>query len=50
MTGSDFGSLLPNSLTAWLVGALTLAFLFVPLGIWKAVEIVIWVCHHIHWK
>ena len=21
---------------------------FLPLGVWKAVEIIIWVCHHIH--
>jgi uncharacterized membrane protein len=23
---------------------------FLPLGVWKAVEIIIWLCHHIHWN
>ena len=25
-----------------------LCILFVPLGLWKLVEIIIWVCKHIH--
>ena len=23
---------------------------FLPLGVWKAIEIIIWLCHHIHFS
>jgi hypothetical protein len=23
--------------------------IFIPLGLWKFIEILIWFCHHIHW-
>jgi hypothetical protein len=25
-----------------------LCVIFVPLGAWKLIEIIIWVCHHVH--
>ena len=27
-----------------------LAAIGATLGLWKAVEIVVWFCHHIHWN
>lgn len=29
-------------------GLLLTCMVFVPLGVWKLVEIVVWLCHHIH--
>ena len=23
---------------------------FLPLGVWKLVEIIIWICHHVHFN
>ena len=35
-------------ITPMLCTMAVLLAIFVPLGLWKAVEIVIWLAHHIH--
>jgi uncharacterized membrane protein len=43
MTGSDFSS----AFAPWYF-ICAAAFLLMPLGLWKLVEIIIWVYHHVH--
>ena len=31
-------------------GLILLCIIFVPLGLWKLVEIIIWICRHIHFS
>lgn len=45
MTGSDLAGAF-SGFAILLVGAL----LLLPLGLWKLAEIVIWLCHHIHFS
>ncbi len=44
MIGSDFASGIARILAPIVLFALA----FSALGVWKAVEIVIWICHHVH--
>lgn len=43
MTGSDFGAF-----GAFYGLLLLCAIVLAPLGLWKLVEIIIWLCHHVH--
>lgn len=43
MTGSDFGAL-----GACYGLLLCIIVILAPLGLWKLVEIIIWLCHHVH--
>lgn len=47
MTGSDFRSaMVPLGCLIWIgIGLMS----FVPFGIWKVVELLISLFHHIHW-
>jgi len=29
---------------------LAIALISIPLGLWKLVEIIIWICSHLHWS
>lgn len=42
MTGSDLG----NAFTGFAV-VFVIALALVPLGLWKLVEIIIWLCKHV---
>lgn len=33
-----------------LIAVAIIGLIMMPLGIWKLVEIIIWVCKHIHWN
>jgi len=33
-----------------IISLIVLCVIFVPLGVWKAIEIIIWVSKHIHWE
>jgi uncharacterized membrane protein len=45
MDGSSFGRAFDGLATAFMV-----SLCLVPLGLWKLVEIVIWVCQHVHFE
>ena len=43
MTGSDFGSAFAGLAFVFVAGLVA-----IPLGLWKLIEIVIWIYQHIH--
>lgn len=47
MTGSDFSALGDGMMVMFKIICVILC-IFVPLGIWKLIDIIIWCCHHVH--
>ncbi len=39
---------LGDAIGAFISGMIILCIVSVPLTLWKLVEIVIWICHHVH--